>query len=88
MDSSQPTPKHGNSQEQAIRRLKKFRPDLLEKVERGELSYSKAMINAGLKSRAAQFNPDRSNSVIDAILRHYDKQQIKYIIRQLQEKVK
>jgi len=34
---SQKTPKKwGNSQEQAMRRLKKFRPDLSEKVENGE----------------------------------------------------
>ena len=48
-----------------IRRLKKYRPDLLDKVEKGELSYNKAMIIGGLKKRKAEFNPD---SLLDLIL--------------------
>ena len=84
-ETPEPPKKWGNSRENAIRRLKKFRPDLLEKVEKGELSYNKAMIFGGLKKRKAEFNPDSSKSVIDAIIRHYDKQQIKYIWRKLYE---
>jgi len=43
------------------------------------------MVEAGLRKRTAYFNPDSSKSVIEAILRHYDKQQIKFIWRKLYE---
>ena len=85
MYPSEEPKKWGNSRENAIRRLKKFRPHLLEKVEKGELSYSQAMIQAGLKSKSAQFNPDSSQSVIVAILRHYNREQIQDISVKIKE---
>jgi hypothetical protein len=50
----------GTSRQAAVRRLRKDRPDLLEKVRAGELSAHAAAIEAGFRKRATPLDRLRS----------------------------
>lgn len=51
VSNSKRTNQHGNSRADAIRKLEKDAPELLEKVEAGELSAHAAMCEAGFRKR-------------------------------------
>ena len=66
-DDTAPT---GTSAQSAIRRLRKDRPDLLERVVAGELSPNAAAIEAGHRQRKAQFYPEDPEKTAHLLIKH------------------
>jgi hypothetical protein len=64
-----PTP-NGTSEQAAIRRLRKDRPDLLEQVKEGALSAHAAMIEAGFRDRSITI-PDEPVAASRRLLRNF-----------------
>jgi hypothetical protein len=74
----------GTSQQAAIRRLRKHRPDLLEDVKAGKLSAHAAMIQAGLRQRSISI-PDDPKQAARRLKRHFDGDRWKALIKELQQ---
>ena len=72
----------GNSRQYALRRLRKTRPDLLERVVANELSPHAAMVEAGLRKQRASFilTPE---SVADTLINKFDDGELSTIVELL-----
>lgn len=66
----------GNSAQQAIRRLRKDRPDLHARVIAGELSPHAAMIEAGFRHPTAAVRTDDVHLAVGVLLKHFSADQI------------
>lgn len=64
-----PNPR-GNSEVGAIRRLRKSRPDLLEKVTSGQISAHAAAIEAGFRPKTVSVPIERPDSIASTLKRH------------------
>lgn len=73
---------HGTSKSYTLRRLARDHPELLDRVEQGELSANAAAIEAGFRQRTltVQANP---SSMAAAILKHFDADEVVAIKSQL-----
>ena len=72
----------GTSKEYGLRKLRKDREDLHERVIQGELSVNKAMIEAGYRKKKVRVNID-SGAVVKMILKNFSKEDITDIIGML-----
>ena len=72
----------GNSAARATARLKRDRPDLADRVIRGELSANAAAVEAGFRGRTITLplNPEKAARTI---LRHYAPEEVQRLIRAL-----
>lgn len=75
-------PLTGNSTGYAARRLRNSRPDLLVKVESGELTVNKAMIEAGYRERVIQITLD-PEAATRIIVKHFKGEALDDLIRRL-----
>lgn len=76
-DTTAATRHHG------LRRLREERPDLYERVERGELSPYAAMIEGGYRRRTATVAVDDVDSVARFLQRRFSKAQIRKLVELL-----
>lgn len=76
----------GNSSEQALRKLRKDRPDLHEQVLAGNLSPHRAMVEAGFRPKTFTIRPDPP-SAAQTIARHMTPDQVRELARLLVESV-
>jgi hypothetical protein len=72
----------GTDKDYTIRRLKRDRPDLAEKVINGELSANAAAIEAGFRTKTVTM-PLEPKRAAETLKRHFTKKQIKAIIEAL-----
>lgn len=72
----------GTSKEQALRRLKKDRPELYEKVVKGQLSAHEAMVKAGFRKPYKSVRPE-VNHVAIFLHEHFNDDQLREIIHQV-----
>jgi len=63
----------GNGREAALRRLRKSRPDLHERVLRKELTPHAAMVEAGFRQKKIQVPTDNVEAAMKIMLKHYDR---------------
>lgn len=73
----------GNSQERALRRLRKDAPDYHARVVAGEMSPHRAMVEAGFRPRAVSINPAQPASVARILHREMNVEQRAELIRLL-----
>lgn len=73
----------GTSSQQAIRKLRKARPDLLEKVKAKELSPHAAMIQAGFRVRSITI-PDSPKDAARRLARSFKGERLLELIAELQ----
>jgi len=73
----------GNSSQQAIRKLRKARPDLLDRVKAGEMSPHAAMIQAGFRKPQITVPADPAKAA-RRLARHFDADQIRELIAALE----
>ncbi len=74
----------GNSVGYAKRRLERNRPDLYEKVKVGEISPSKAMVEAGFKPRVFQVPEDPARAA-HILRKHFTGDAFRALVRELTE---
>jgi hypothetical protein len=72
----------GTSREQALRRLKKDRPELYDKVVKGQLSAHEAMVKAGFRKPYKSVRPE-VNHVAAFLHEHFDDGQLREIIQKV-----
>lgn len=74
----------GNSEEYALRRLRKHAPELHQKVIAGEMSPHAAMITAGFRKQTLTIpvDPQRAARII---ARHFPPEQLQHLLMALQE---
>ena len=72
----------GNTRAYALRRLRKSRPDLHQRVLAGEISPHAAMVAAGFrpKTRSVVLDPE---SVARIVIRNFDSEQIAELLERL-----
>jgi hypothetical protein len=76
----------GNSRAQALRRLRKDRPDLHARVLGGEFSANEAMIRAGWRRRTLTIRADDPSHAARTIRKHYtDPEQFRLLVKLLTE---
>lgn len=75
-------PPTGHSVSYSIRRLKDNRPDLLDKVQSGELSYNAAMIEGGFKQREFSI-PDQPEAAVRRIVKNFKGDDLIALVRGL-----
>jgi hypothetical protein len=75
--------RQGDSVSYAVRRLGKYRPDLLERVRAGELSAHAAMVEAGFIPKAITI-PDEPVAAARRLLRHFQGDRLAQLIHELQ----
>ncbi|MBY0299834.1 MAG: hypothetical protein K2X71_27990 [Methylobacterium sp.] len=63
--------RHGNSPIYALRRLKRDRPDLADRVVKGELTPHAAAIEAGFRRRLVQVPVDDLDAAARVLRRHF-----------------
>lgn len=73
----------GTSRRAALRRLRKDRPDLHEKVAAGELSAHAAMIQAGFRSRTISVPASRPESIARALRKHLNEDDLAALVQLL-----
>lgn len=78
---SRPT---GNTEQAAIRRLRKDRPDLLERVKEGALSAHRAMVEAGFRRQTITI-PNDPQAAARRLLRHFEGERLAALMRALSE---
>lgn len=74
----------GNSRQRALRRLRKDRPDLLERVEAGELSPHAAMVEAGFLQKSMSVPADNMVSLAETLRRRLtsaDRKRLRDLLR-------
>ncbi len=76
-------PRQGNSAEQALRRLRKDRPDLHERVLARELSAHAAAVEAGFRPRTATIPIDDPAAIARALRRRLGPEQVAALIAAL-----
>lgn len=62
---------NGTAQDQALRKLRKDRPDLHAEVLAGRLSAHAAMVDAGFRHRTATVRCDDAKAAVRTLLKHY-----------------
>lgn len=67
---------NGNAQDQALRKLRKDRPDLHAEVIAGRISAHAAMVNAGFRHRTATIRCDDPQAAVRTLLKHYTAEQL------------
>jgi len=72
----------GNTRAAGLRRLRKDRPDLHERVVAGELKVNAAMVEAGFRPKTITVPLD-TEAVAAAILRHFTPEQIAELVTRL-----
>lgn len=72
LDNIQEQAPSGTSAEAAIRRLRKYRPDLHAKVVAGELSANAAAIQAGFRKRMISVPATDLTAAVRILCKHYD----------------
>lgn len=77
------TLQRGDSAEYTLRRLKRDRPDLAEKVINEELSPNQAAIEAGFRKKKVAVNMDDPESAARTIKRYMDSDNVDALIRLL-----
>lgn len=75
----------GNSKEKALRRLRKDRPDLLERVEVGELSPHGAMVEAGFRPRTVSVPVVSPETIARSLKRHLNEDALWRLIELLKD---
>lgn len=75
----------GNRQDAALRRLRKDRPDLHDRVLAGELSAHKAMIEGGFRSRTVSVPISRPEAVARTLRKNLNASQLTQLIKLLSE---
>lgn len=79
-----PTRPEGTSQAKALRRLRKDRPDLLERVLDGELSAHAAAVQAGFRHPVITVQADNPESAARTLRKVYDPEDRKLLARLLE----
>jgi hypothetical protein len=74
----------GNTEAYALRRLRKARPDLHEKVINGKLSLNAAMVEAGFRPKTITI-PRDPNRVASLLRKHFNGDEIKTILKALSD---
>lgn len=77
----------GNSEQAAIRRLRKDRPDLLDEVKAGRMSAHAAMKAAGFRKREISI-PDDPAAAARRLLKHFQADRLEALIWALSEGLK
>jgi len=67
----------GTSAEYILRRLKRDRPELAQKVIDGELTPHAAAVEAGIQRRTARYRVDDPQAAVKSLLKHYTAEQIR-----------
>lgn len=75
----------GNSTDRALRRLRKDRPDLLTRVEAGELSPHGAMVQAGFRPRTVSVPVVSPETIARSLKRHLDENDLWRLIELLKD---
>lgn len=70
----------GNELSYTLRRLARSHPELLDRVESGELSANAAAIEAGFRHKTITVRLDDAQSAVRTLLRHYTKEQLRKAI--------
>lgn len=81
----QPARPAGNRQDAALRRLRKDRPDLHERVLAGELSAHRAMIEAGFRARTISVPVSRPEAAARTLRKNLSHDEIEQLIKLLSE---
>lgn len=74
--------KSGNSVSYAVRRLRKHRPELYERVKAGEMTAHRAMVEAGFVERSITI-PDDPSTAARRLLRHFQGERLEALIAAL-----
>jgi len=76
-------PEYGNSQTYLLRRLKRDRPDLLEKIVSGEIKSARAAaIEAGIVRRYIQM-PDDVDEIVKRTIKRYGKEAVRASVERM-----
>jgi len=78
--------KKGTSPEAALRRLRKDRPDVHQRVIAGELSPHAGMIEAGFRKRTAQIPIDPEKAAV-TLARHFTPDELRVLVSALAEMI-
>lgn len=76
---------YGNSETYTIRRLRRDRPDLAERVDRHEMSANKAAITAGWRRKTISIPVTKPDAVADSLLKHMSFDDLAKLIARLAE---
>jgi hypothetical protein len=71
----------------ALQRLKRDRPDIADKVVRGELSANAAAIEAGFRPRKVSINMEDAHSAARSLLRHMDAETLNELVHLLAQEL-
>lgn|SRR5574341_21693 len=66
-----------------LRRLENERPDLADKISKGELSVNAAAVEAGLIRRRIMFYPDDLDNTVNTLRQNLDEKQLKLLVEKL-----
>jgi len=76
-----------NDSTYALQRLKRDRPDIADKVVRGELSANAAAIEAGFRPRKVSINMEDAHSAARSLLRHMDAETLNELVHLLAQEL-
>lgn len=81
-----PNGSQGNTLGYAVRRLSKKRPDLLARVEAGELTAHAAMVEAGFRDKAITIDADPGKAA-RRLAKHFEGEKLRELVRLLLEEI-